>query len=664
MGKIFDIRRKFIWKLNRISKMSLSEIIYRIFVLLKSNIDKIKFKYINSREVKIEQNTCLKSIYNIENIDKNILEKKFQKEVQDIIRISEDIIDNNFLVFNKKIDFKNKIDWHFDKLNKKKWLTKFWSDINIREGLNEGGPKFIWEFNRFYFIPILGIAFFYTKEKKYADKIFFLIEDWLEKNTYPYGINWTSCIELSIRILNLLVGISFLKGLEFQKYHHNLINKFIYLHASHIYRYPSKYSSCNNHALAEALALFVSGLYFSNLKGSRKWLRFGKEVLDREVNRQILADGGSAEISVTYLSFTYDIFLLYKIMCDKNRIPYPSNIDEGLKKSANFIYALMDKGGNLPNIGDQDSAVLVNFSLSNWENFKSILNTSSILFKGLFLRSYKKVDIKTYILLGKNALKKREGVNSIGKKIENVYFKQSGIAVMQNLLKGREIKIYGNCSPMGMKPLYAHGHLDALSFMLSIDGYEIFMDPGTYLYHSGGKWRKYFRSNCAHNTIRVNNLDFSEQRGDFMYGKPYKLENINFIDNSNYVKWEAENNTYKKQIGVSHKRIFTYKKRIGKFEIKDIFYSRKNNFEVELFFHLHPGCIIDIEKDTIKIQRNGYTVFIYIDSNLDINNYYGSYEPLLGWYSREFNEIEKTNTIVCSGNFEKEKIIYTKGVIE
>ena len=63
-----------------------------------------------------------------------------------------------------------KIDWHLDSKTKERWPLKFWADIDIRDGFTIGGVKFVWEINRFYFMPILGIAFQITKDKRFADR--------------------------------------------------------------------------------------------------------------------------------------------------------------------------------------------------------------------------------------------------------------------------------------------------------------------------------------------------------------------------------------------------------------------------------------------------------------------------------------------------------------
>ena len=71
--------------------------------------------------------------------------------------------------------------------------------------------------------------------------------------------------------------------------------------------------------------------------------------------------------------------------------------------------------------------------------------------------------------------------------------------------------------PLGYLSIAAHGHADALSFVLNIGDREILVDPGTYAYHTDPAWRRYFRSTLAHNTVGIDGEDQSVQAGNFMW---------------------------------------------------------------------------------------------------------------------------------------------------
>jgi len=66
-----------------------------------------------------------------------------------------------------------------------------------------------------------------------------------------------------------------------------------------------------------------------------------------------------------------------------------------------------------------------------------------------------------------------------------------------------EMLVVLDAEPLGLPPLYAHGHADALSFRLSYGGHEFLIDPGTFCYYTPTLWRWYFRGTAAHNTVRL-----------------------------------------------------------------------------------------------------------------------------------------------------------------
>jgi hypothetical protein len=62
-----------------------------------------------------------------------------------------------------------------------------------------------------------------------------------------------------------------------------------------------------------------------------------------------------------------------------------------------------------------------------------------------------------------------------------------------------------------------HGHADALSIRVSLDGQPWLIDPGTFCYISPGNERNLFRGTGAHNTLRVDNLDQAIPAGPFAW---------------------------------------------------------------------------------------------------------------------------------------------------
>jgi len=658
--------KNILWYSNRLMKMTFPEILYRIQLKIKEKFD----KYWAIRQSQIFQPTYQINLFPIftlskDNTAEDLGSWQYKLKVP-FIKLADAALKNKIDIFGLNYDFGEKIAWHQDIKTGKKWPLKFWSDIDIRDGFTVGGAKFVWEANRFYTLPVLSLGFKFTGHNKYAHKFLDIVKDWLNANPYPLGVNWTSGIELAIRIANLIWGMSLLEGYNFSAKDKEIINRFVWFHARHLFRYPSKYSSNNNHSIAEAFALFLIGIYFPHLENAQKWKNFGKKVIEHECIRQILPDGGSYEYSTTYLSFVYDFFLLFKIVCDKNKIDYDRKIDKRLKNACDYIYSLMDSKGNIPNIGDQDSAILVNFGLSNHENFQSILNTGALIFDRPEFKQKNFPDFKTCMLFGDLFLRKNEGQKDqekypmVSKQKKSRLLKESGLSIIRENTSIGEIVFVGNATPLGMPPLYAHGHLDALSFTLSVGGQEVFIDPGTYLYHSGGKWRRYFRSTAAHNTIRINEKDMTDMPGEFMFGKPYQITEHSLLEEDNKLVWRAGHDAYVKfKNPVYHTRQVIFDSQSEHLEIEDILVS-SGTFKVEQFFHLHPNCFLDLKEDKIVVTCGELISELFLDKRLKIEIFIGSENPMLGWFSDSFNHLQESNSIVCKGSFEGDVTLNTR----
>jgi hypothetical protein len=622
------------WIISRLSKMPFPEIPWRVLEKSKKQRDKQKkFFWPASSDRPHENLYLLSGQVSAENV-----KRQFPHMVEKHIRCAEDVIGGRFDSFGIEVNFESDIDWHFDPVTKGRWPDKFWGSIDYRDK-SLGGVKFVWEYNRLYFLFSLGFCYALTKERKYADQIGYLVRSWMAGNPYPVGVNWASGIECGVRLANLVWTLSFLEEYDFAEKDLKVVNAFVWCHAWHLYRYPSRYSSANNHLLAEGFGLFVAGLYFPHLPGAVIWLEQGKNILDAEVERQILADGGSFEYSTTYLSFVCDFFLLYRQICVQNDLPRSPGIDDRLKAACDFIGTIMDAGGNIPNIGDQDSAVLVNFGLDNAQNFSSILNTGALLYNntaGPFFGP----DIKTFLLFGRGGPEKKTDRPKAFQ-----VFESSGLAVIRDRIHDREVLFAGNATPMGMAPLYAHGHLDALSFTLSVGGLAFFVDPGTYLYHSGGKWRTYFRSTAAHNTIRLDQTELSPQTGDFMFGRPYRITQHSLEQTGEQIIWKAGHDAYRKksfQASVGREVVWTKKDRW--FDIIDRV-TAKVPVQMELFFHCHPSCHVEKTAGGFVITREDITLGLAYDPKFYGHLFFGSDDPVRGWYSERFNHLVPCFTI-------------------
>ena len=633
------------WYFNRLRKMPLPELPHRVVERLKKEYDRW---FCPVPALGNESN------WKIDTKDAVVLLDGERSSLfrESLIERAEDALAHRYGFFGMTCDYGDPIDWHLDPKTGKSWPVEFWNEIDHRDGHTVGGVKFGWELNRLHHWPILALAYQLTGEERFGNELFEQVESWLDGNPYHKGINWISGIELGIRVVNLVYALKYSGPNSLTIERRELVAKFISLHGWRLYRYPSKYSSCNNHAIAEALGAFTAGLCFPDLPGARKWKRFGKSVLEREVTRQLQADGSSFEHTTLYLQFVADHYLIYYLLCKEHGEPCGKAVEGRLRATLEFIRGITDENGNIPSIGDEDDGYVVRLDVCGQNNFISLLNTGAILFdRPDWILEGARYDFKTHCLLGENSeekwdkLKEQSQPRGIGARL----FENAGLAVIRGGDRECDAVLVGNGAPLGLEPLYAHGHTDALSFWLSVAGEPMFVDAGTYLYHGGGEWRDYFRSTAAHNTLRLDGQDQAVIVTDFMLDCPYSISGTRVNASNGQMEWSARHDAYHRlDDPVTHERTVTYDRDMRIFTITDRLIC-KDSHDVEAFFHLHPSVQVCENDNRFVLARGATRIGLSVDKKWTGRRVArGEKDPLLGWYSRGFNRLEESSTIALA----------------
>lgn len=634
------------WYWNRIKNVPPGELPYRVDQLIRKKVDK-HLRRFATPELYTGDRLDIRPIphENVRAIDEN--------DKQSILNAADESLKGKYRYFGLEVDFSGGIDWHGDPKTGRSWPLDYWGDINYRDASIIGGIKFAWELNRLHHFPVLALATAISGEDRYVDELFRQLEDWIEKNPYPIGINWISGIELGIRLVNLLYALKICPD-SVTADRQKLIVRFVGDHGRHLYRYPSKYTSAQNHALAEAIGLFVAGTAFPGFKSADKWRSFGKRVLEHEVQRQIQPDGSCFEDSVPYLQFICDHFLLYRVLCSEYGDDWGQQIDIRLQAALTFIDTVLDQRGNYAMIGDDDSGYLLKFWDSNHNNFHSLLNSASVLYPDLSISSNRSApDSKTILLFGSKAMTGSAGENThLSPAVsKSSYFPDSGLAVFKTSEK-EQVHLVCNGGPLALEPLGAHGHCDALSFWLSINGHPIFVDPGTYLYHSGGIWRDYFRSTAAHNTIRIDQKDQATILADFIYEDFYEVSVPDIREDAEIISWSAQHDGYHRlHDPVTHRRTVALNPRQSTIHVRDELKCEDSHI-AELYFHLHPECQVHAVDNGFSIACHDVLVTITVDArDCQIEEIRADQEARGGWYSPAFNVIEPASTLKFSFRF-------------
>ncbi|MBF0551945.1 MAG: hypothetical protein HQK60_15600, partial [Deltaproteobacteria bacterium] len=97
---------------------------------------------------------------------------------------------------------------------------------------------------------------------------------------------------------------------------------------------------------------------------ARRWLRGGLRLLKRETERQILADGVHAELSVFYQRMILEALLEFIALAERNHFRLPEVIPDRARRMHSFLVGICRPDGQFPLLGDGfRSDVLLRFDV-------------------------------------------------------------------------------------------------------------------------------------------------------------------------------------------------------------------------------------------------------------------------------------------------------------
>jgi hypothetical protein len=310
----------------------------------------------------------------------------------------------------------------------------------------------------------------------------------------------------------------------------------------------------------------------------------------------------------------------------------------------------MDSGGHVPLFGDSDDGYVVRLAQAEgFCPFRSLLATGAVLFRrGDFKRKAGVMDDKSRWLLGATADAQFEALDAQKSALPaRQQFPDGGYYVLGADLGGAdEIRVVADAGPLGYRSIAAHGHADALSLTLSVGGKEFFIDPGTYAYHTHGRWRQYFRGTSAHNTVRVDGVDQSEPGGNFMWLKHARAGCSLWLSSAGKDTFEGWHTGYLRlEDPVKHRRLIELDKRERQLVVEDTL-EMSEEHDIELFFHCSEHCQVEAVPNGYVIGRDGLSVALVLPEGGKSEVLRGSVAPIGGWVSRAFDTRQPAPTIV------------------
>ena len=477
-------------------------------------------------------------------------------------------------------------DWQADPVNGKRAPRVFWSAVPFLSP-ECGDHKVIWEINRHQHWIALGRSRILNGDVASYTTFVSQLEDWLAGNPPLMGVNWASMLELAFRTLSWLWALHlFAADARHDRPEQPVwtVDMLLALdrQLTHIEHNLSRYFSPNTHLTGEALALYVAGHALPELEASGRRVALGRDVLLREIERQVHSDGGHAELSPHYHRYTTDFYLLALLVARRAADPAAARFEEAARGMAQYLRAIADDRGMLPLIGDDDGGQTFVVSGRPPCDASPTLAAAAVALADERLAPVSNAEEVLWLCGPAAPARSRES----SARRPSVALPESGYYVIRNdhgdhlvFDAGRHGFLNGG-----------HAHADALSIVLNVRGVPLLVDPGTGVYTIDRVRRDRFRSTAMHNTLVVDERSQAEPNGPFRWRSRVDARCDVWRVGSGFVYVEGSHRAYP---AVQHTRAVLAIDGFGWLIFDHLLGDRP--VVAEAFWHLDPGWTVDVD---------------------------------------------------------------------
>jgi len=248
--------------------------------------------------------------------------------------------------------------------------------------------------------------------------------------------------------------------------------------------------------------------------------------------------------------------------------PVGDEVRERLRASLEFARTLRLPGGRLPQVGDEDDGRVL-LAAEGWSRLDLVGNA---LAAWLGADSLSEESALARLLLGRSTAPRvaAEGRHD---------FDAGGYTVWRE----RGLLVTFDHGPLGLEPLAAHGHADALSLTAFRGADALLPDPGTFAYHEDPGARERCRGTPAHSSIHFSGRSQSRMAGAFLWGAKARVRRA---DGGWTCSW-ADGETHTRRVEVLAGRIM----------VEDAV----SGSGAELVFALHPDAKVELDGPRARV---------------------------------------------------------------
>lgn len=569
------------------------------------------------------------------------------QHLSDVVATADKLCRARFdLLGYSNLDFGDPPDWQLDPISGRAAPFVHWTRLDPLDSSSLGDSKVIWELNRHQWLVTLAQAYRLTREERYAEALIEYLQDWHEANPPGMGINWTSSLEVSFRLISwcwVLLLIRESRALTLSVF--AKLVKSVRSHATHIERYLSYYFSPNTHLTGEALGLLYAGVLFPEIKRAERWRSLATRILIQEIERQVLSDGVYFERSTSYQRYTADIYFHFLILGSRAGIEVPIVVKERLRSMLDFLVAIRQPDGSVPSIGDADGGYVLPLSRSDPADFRTMFSTAAVLFnEPVYAWAAEKLASDTLWLLGTSAVDAFEGLVMSPPPTDVCrMFSAGGFAVMRSGWEANCHSLIFDTGPLCSHLSSGHGHAGLLSIQCSAFGQPIVVDAGTHCYTADSETRDFFRGTAAHSTVMVDGKSQAEFAGPFSWQSRCAARLRRWASNDTLAFADAEHDGYRTLPDpVTHRRRVIFVKPRYWIVVDDL--TGTSTHRIDIRFQFAP---MHVQIDGMgwvsatRAGRRGLLVHSFTSASIAAEVREGRCDPLEGWVSPNYGQLEQ-----------------------
>ena len=474
------------------------------------------------------------------------------------------------------------------------------------------------------FLPTLAQAYRFTGDANYVKVLGDMVGSWFGARSPARSTGWDADLAIAIRAVSIVYALSLLPGSALPAESRRTMTRIVLLSGDVLEPIVERESF--NHRIVNAFALFCCGLAAREEKAGQRWKEKAAAILEQQLEKQFFADGVHGERSPGYMRLVVEVYLHFRALGQKHGQVFAPEFDQRLLRACEALSQLCDEDGVPAYFGDDSDLNVV----SDRTAVPSLAIAATLFARSDFKARAGTFPLAAFWLLGAQGYRQFRELQDVANEARSFALPDAGYYAAQSA-SGTLLLTCG-CE---LTRTNGHSHADVFGFELRIEGDRVLVDAGTYAYFPSRRWRDYFRSTAAHNTVVVDGQDQAAPRPDDHFGwKRFPRVRVHrWSASESQDVFDAEHDGYRRSHdAIVHRRRVLYVKPDYWVIIDDLLGSGEHLGE--LFFQFAPGELwLEGPGKAVARRRWGNLEIRQLAEDCEADIVAGGDEPIRGWIS-------------------------------